>query len=255
MNRPTIISLCFMLALQASAQVRIDGSVEFTVPGSVSGLSPTEAPDALLSLGTERSGAHRFGTPTAGTVWDLEMEALPNGPAAGTALLVRPPSGGEGPVLISVNGLPPLAVLKQGSDTLRAADIPMGVLLYVVHDGTSFQLMNGDQHLRRTCPTDFVSMGGQVCIGTAERAADTFEQAVLTCSDLGARLCSWGEFVAGCQQRLELGLANMTNNLEWTGSTANEDNFVRVAGGTDCQQAGTTASVGPTRAYRCCFSQ
>jgi hypothetical protein len=255
MTRLNTISLCLVLSLHAAAQVRIDGSVEFTVPGSVSGLAPTEAPDALLSLGTERVGAHRFGAPNTGVVWDLEMEALPNGPARGAALLVRPPSGGEGPVLISVNGLPPIAVLKHGRDTLLAADIPLGVLLYVVHDGIAFQLLNGDQHLRRTCPSDFVSMGGQVCIGTAERAAASFEQAVLTCSDLGARLCSWGEFVAGCQERLELGLSNMTNDLEWTGSTANEDNFVRVAGGTDCQQAGTTASVGPTRTYRCCYSQ
>ena len=251
------LTLSLFVVTHVHAQVHVSGSLELSTDGSgkVTGLAATSAPDALLSLGTERLGAHRYAVPTLGTSWVLDMESLPNGPSRGTALLVKPPVLAEGAVLLEVNETGPFPVMRTTVDTLLASEIPTGAVLYVVFDGAVFQLLNGDQHLRRACPAGSASMGGQVCIEAAERATATFEQAILTCAGLGSRLCSWGELVAGCQRRLELGLANMTNNLEWTGNTANEDNFVRVSGGADCQQAGTTASVGPTRAYRCCYSQ
>ncbi|HOZ40651.1 MAG: hypothetical protein IPN62_14395 [Flavobacteriales bacterium] len=252
-------AIAFVLCsvLQTRSQVLITGPLELSPEGTgkITGLALTTRPDALLSLGLERSGVHRNATPDPGTVWELDLEALPDGPSPGTTLLVKPPTGAVGAVLLSVHDQGPFAVMRSTMDTLRANEIPADAILYVVFDGTRFQLLNGDQHVRRTCPSGWSSIGGQICIETAERAAASFEQAILTCADAGARLCSWGEFVAGCQQRSELGLANMTNNLEWTGNTANEDNFVRVAGGADCHQAGTTASIGPTRTYRCCYPQ
>ena len=97
-------------------------------------------------------------------------------------------------------------------------------------------------------------MGGQVCIEVAERASSDFQQAVLTCADQNARLCSWGELSSACQRRVELGLTNMTNNLEWTSNPANEDGSVRVALGSSCQQAGATPTTS-MYTFRCCSTR
>ena len=259
MNPILAITILASVATPLSGQVRMDRSLELGGAsgneGRVKGLYPSLQPGTVLSAAVETSGAHRYGAPTAGAIWSLTIAALGSGPIPGTALLVKAPVNANGPVLMEVNGSGPYAVLKSSSDTLHSDDIPTGVVLYVVYDGTSFQLINGDQHQRRTCPEDLVMIGDQVCIERNERGASGFLQATLACATQGLRLCSWGEIIAACERRVDLGLSAINNDLEWTTSTANEDNQVRVAGGSTCRLAGATLIAGSAYTYRCCLTR
>lgn len=254
--RPLLPFLLLLLCLDLPAQVRVSGSILLGgADPTVNGLATSAPADALLPLGLERSGQHRSAQATGTGTWSVDLDALPNGPAAGTALLIIPPDGASGPVTLAINGGPAWPVLRTPQDTLTAEAIPPGSVLHLIHDGGAFHLMNGGQDVDRDCPAGTVMVGGRICTEIEERTAADFETAVLTCAGIGARLCSWGDLVAACRRRIELGLLQMTNDLEWTASTANEDNFVRVAGGTNCEQMGTTASTGTTRTYRCCLTR
>jgi hypothetical protein len=248
--------LPMLICMDLAGQVRVDGSI--VLSGSelnVNGLATSAPADALLPLGLERSGQHRFATASGTGTWNVVLEALPNGPGAGTSLLILPPDNASGPVLISMNGGPASAVLRSPEDTLISEAIPAGSVLHIVHDGTAFQLMNGDQDLDRTCPDGSVIVGDRICTEVSERGAATFEGAALTCAGIGARLCSWADLVAACLQRDELGLLQMTNNLEWTASTANEDGSARVALGSTCLQLGAANTATASYTFRCCTTR
>ncbi len=248
--------LLLLLCLDLPAQVRVSGSILLGgADPTVNGLS-TEAPaDALLPLGLERSGQHRTAQATWTSTWSVDLDALPNGPAAGTALLIIPPDGASGPVTLAINGGPAWPVLRTPQDTLTAEAIPPGSVLHLIHDGGAFHLMNGGQDVDRDCPAGTVMVGGRICTEIEERTAADFETAILTCAGIGARLCSWGDLVAACLQRNELGLLQMTNNYEWTASTANEDGSARVALGSSCQQMSAANTAIANFAFRCCLTR
>jgi hypothetical protein len=256
MRNISLVSLFALVPLAGLGQARSNAPIIAgpTGAGKITGLTSTITPNALLNLDTELQGGLRYGAPTDGEVWDIDLASLPNGSGPGTALLVKPPTGSTGKVLLRVNGSGPHAVLYAPEDTLEAQEIPPGATLYVVFDGGAYRVLNGDQHLRRSCPSGTADMGGQVCIEVGERSASGFADAVLTCADLNARLCSWGELSTGCLRRVELGLLNMTNNLEWTSNPANEDGSVRVALGSTCQQAGATPT-SSIHTFRCCSTR
>jgi len=101
-----------------------------------------------------------------------------------------------------------------------------------------------------TCPSGTVAAGPKMCIETAERGATTWFTAALTCTGLGRKLPTWGEWYAGVS--LGTGLANTTDDWEWVdGGTSNT---VRKVGNGGIQN---TANDTPTNSvdvtFRCVY--
>jgi len=61
--------------------------------------------------------------------------------------------------------------------------------------------------------------GTGYCIEKAERAAQTWELAKMTCENLGKRLPEPFEWKYGCKNAGALGLSTMTTNWEWASNT------------------------------------
>jgi hypothetical protein len=246
----------FICASALVGQVEVVGGILLTGDTStIRGLSMDAPPDGLLPMGVERGGQHRVLQATGGNAWSAPMPNLPGGPVPGTALLVQPPGAGNGPISLAINDGASYAVMRSQVDTLYAEDIPAGHILYLVHDGTRYWVMNGIQDIELTCPTGMVALNARVCVEVQERPVSFFENAAITCVNAGSRLCSWGDLVAACTRRTSLGLVAMTNDLEWTASTANEDGSARVALGSTCQQIGAANTATTTYTFRCCSNR
>jgi hypothetical protein len=256
--RHLLALLSLLSCIGLAAQVRLNGSLVLTGDdANVSGLTLEAPADALLPFELERSGQHRSAqaTATGPGPWNVALEALPNGPEAGTSLLILSPTGANGPVSIVINDGPSLPVLIAPEDTLNAANIVPGSVLHVVYDGAVFHLLNGRQDLYRNCTVGQVMIGDRICMEVTERTAASFEVAAITCANSGGRMCSWADLVTGCLRRTELGLLQMTNDLEWTASSANEDGSARVALGSNCQQLSAANTATASYTFRCCITR
>lgn len=254
---------CAMLALlgHVTAQVRVDKPIELTGTGAdqrqVTGLEHTAAPAAALTAATETSGVHRLAA-TAPGEWTFILPALPGPPQTGTQLLLQVPSASPGAVQITINGSGPHP-LTQGPDlAVHGTDLAEGTMLSVVFDGDGFQLLNGLAHGRRECPAGTVPVSYDVCVAQNEHPLGNtdFFTAVMTCHAEGLRLCTWSEWILGCTEAANLGIADMLGNWEWTDDMANEDGTANTVGGIvnqGCYAAGTTNATTGSRPFRCCY--
>ncbi len=251
--------LLFLLPLHAVAQVRVDKPIVLNGSSSearqVEGLPATTQPNAAIAAGTEQANTHRTTTATAGTEWSATVEGLNGAPTAGTHLVLQGDASNiEGTLRIVVNGYGPYYLLQSIGDTLTAAEALPMPLLSVVFDGTDFHVMNTPAGAVRPCPNGTVAMGSQFCIEPNERAATDYFTAARTCISDNKRLCGWGELHYACTQASTLGIANTTNNWEWTNDTCNEDQSIRAIGNGSCTQS-TCLSLTLNNAYRCCFTR
>ncbi|MBX2973555.1 MAG: hypothetical protein KF797_10660 [Flavobacteriales bacterium] len=258
----TITSFCCgVLAMGTIAQLSSDKPVMLTAPfpeaRQVTGLPPLHEPDAALSAAVERNGAYRVASPAPGNLWAVTLDALSSAPPAGTHLVLIAPSPTAGDVDVLVNGHGPYPLLAGVDARVDGIDVPEGTALSVVMDGTSFHVLNGNVFPRRPCPAGTAPVDRNSCIELDEHPATDFFSAILTCGDLGLRLCGWAEFISGCRQATELGLLQTTNNWEWTNDASNEDDCVRVVGAGSCLSSGNSfASVGNVdRPFRCCYTR
>lgn len=219
------------------------------------GLSESTLPQAVLTAGVEGAGTHRFATATEGPLWTVDLPSFTGPPVAGLHLLVRSDGASAGPLSMNLNGYGPFPITRGPTEALQADDVPLGTVLSLVFDGTSFQLMNGTAHRKRDCPSGMIQASSQFCIEQTERDSVEFFDAAMDCSQQGLRLCTWGEFIVACENAATLGVQQMVGNYEWTNNAANEDGGVRVAGNLNCRQAAVVAAVGNPRKFRCCLSR
>ncbi len=254
----TGILFTLLFAVGAQAQVRVDRAVELTGAAAadkqVTGLPLDGSSGAVLTAGVEQQGAQRYEEPAADAVWQLELPALTTAPQAGTQLMVKVPEGASGSVAVSVNGSAPYAVELLPDAPLDASSVPAGYMLSLVFDGDAFQVVNGGAHALRTCPNGMTAVNDQFCIENQLRGLTEFGNAVNACAALGRRLCTWGEFIAGCQRRTALNITTSSSDWEWTNSSANEANSVRTMKMTNCAQ-GSTRLMDVASPYRCCMSR
>lgn len=249
-------SICEAQVL-VNAPILIDAAT--AAQNQVHGLDTTLVPSAALTAHVEQAGRHRSGTAATGTVWAVDIPGLAGAPTPGTQLIVRSPAPFDAPVQMTVNGHGPYALTHGPGQAVPGATIHEATMLSVVFDGSGFQLLNSPLHRPRACPTGMVALSDQSCIGQNEHPLGTmtFFDGVIACAAAGGRLCSWGEWVAGCMRAVELGLEDMHGNHEWTDDAVNEDNLARVVGGTSsCHYAAAGSTVsGAVGHVRCCYTR
>lgn len=256
-------NISILLSLLASgslcAQVSIDKPVilEGTVPGTsrVEGLQHSTERIEALTAGIAQSGVIHTAGPVTGDHWTVDLPAFGATPDNGSHIVLKVPTTDTSRISITFNGNGPYPLLREGVPLTGDALIA-GSMLSIVLANDAFHVLNGSSDLRRPCPTGMVAVNQLYCIEPTERGSADYFQAGLSCAANGRRLCSWGEFISACQLGSTLGLAAMTNNWEWTNSTANEDNCGRVAGQSNCEAAGTWfATGGGPVAFRCCLTR
>lgn len=253
-------SLLFAIALPMglTAQVRVDSTLQLTGGTDslrqVYGLSLPGSGNDALTAAMEQSGQHRSAAPLPGAIWAIVVESLDGPPVPGTQLLVRVPAPEPQP-LLSVNGEGPWPIVLHGAAQLDSTLTSAGTWLSLIFDGAAFQVMNGRVRTAEECPSTMVAAPGGYCIDREETEALDFPTASLHCGTQGKRICSWGEFHAACEQRVELELNDMLNNWEWTNSTADSNQQVRAAGNGSCTAAQRVNGTTTTRAFRCCFTR
>jgi hypothetical protein len=252
------LTLTWSFVHLATAQVAIDSRVVLTGSSEeqrqVLGLPPSLLSGDVLTGAIDRSGALSFAAATTSDpqTWLASIEGLGESIVPGTHVLIEVPENSGGPITLNINGSGAIPVVFRGGTALSGGHYEVGHLLSLVHDGASFQIMNGSVHRRRDCPPEMVQVNESFCIDVNEQQTPLiFFDAVLFCMEQNKRMCTWGEWHVACTQRTALGLEDMTNNSEWTNNTANMDNAVRMAGPA-CTTAGHYfAEFGP-RDFRCC---
>jgi hypothetical protein len=204
----------------------------------------------------EQSGVHRTTQASISTAWTIDVPGLSSAPAAGTHLMVLAPAGSTGDVELLVNGSGPYPLITGPEENFAPVDLSEGTPLSMVFDGTSFHVMNGGTYARKPCALGLIAVNEQFCVEPNERAPLDFFQAAIFCGSRSLRLCSWGEYIAACTKRVELGLNNMTNNWEWVDDATNEDGSARVSGSNQCGSSGNGLVTGSfARNYRCCHTR
>lgn len=256
--RIRIALLALLPPLASAAQIEVDHTIILDGAASeerqVTGLEPSQAPGDALTAGTEQEGALRYAEPSAGSVWNVTLPGLDE-PMAGTHITLKVPTGVAGAVMIQLNGGAESPVEWEPGTPVDAGELQEGFILSLVYNGDAWQAMNGRVHQLRQCPGTMVPVNGQFCIDPFQRSATDFATAVNNCATASRRMCTWGEFIAACQHRTELGLQNPSSDWEWTNNSANEANNVRMVKLSNCELAGTRHMASPPAPYRCCFTR
>ena len=257
MTYQVVIIALLAQPLGLAGQVSVDAPIQLSAVDDalrqVTGLALPASPTEAVSVFALRSGTLHTIEQAEGS-WSISVPVnlVPLSIGMSISVLVEIPLE-AGPFALLVNGTGPFPV-RYGSDIdLTASSIAAGSILNLVFDGTVFQIMNWQSDPLRPCPSGTVAVNDQFCIDIL--SADTpvgYYTAAQACGARGMRLCSWGEFIAGCDRRVQLGVT-VLGQYEWTSSTCNEDGYARVAGLSACISTGCSAADGSIqRTFRCC---
>ena len=242
------------------------GQVESNVPLNMSGASDAErqvkqladplAPNQAVNAQTVQKGTLVYAQASGSNNLVVSLTPAPAAYTPGMIVNFKASNANSGAVTLDVNGLGPVSVKKAVNDNLDSADIVQDLLVSVIYDGANFQVLSG---LPRKCPSGFVSVNQDYCIEINDHDTLTFFQAVVTCGDMNARLCSMSEWYFACQDP-SLGLNNMLNNYEWVDEAANNVDKAKVMGldltGVPGCMYGYNYSPGSNyKSFRCCYSK
>jgi hypothetical protein len=240
------------MSSQLIAQVEIDNSLIFT--GS-------PANNTISNLGTPSDSTHlvtaegvQFSQPIFASATGINNLSISLNPGIsyytpGMTVYVLAQNSNTDSVQISINGLAQKEVLNAMGLKLTPGEIESNSILQLTYNGTHFQLMNSKAS---KCPQGFTDVNDRYCIEINERAAANLVNAMSTCNDLNAKLCTWAEWYHACQ-KTSLALSNMLNNFELVDDTSNHAHTAVGVGSGSCTSQ--TANLGPATAYpyRCCF--
>jgi len=129
------------------------------------------------------------------------------------------------------------------------------MIISAVFDGNAFQVLNGRVHRSKDCISGMVPVSTQFCVDTLQRTTTDFFVASLTCAAENKRLCTWGEAISACSNRVELGILTPSGDYEWVDDTANELLNARVFRYIQCDGAGTRNSTTSVAPFRCCYTR
>ncbi len=102
---------------------------------------------------------------------------------------------------------------------------------------------------RSYCRPGYLAGNDKYCIDEAERAAQTYWDAVVDCGSDNARLCTFSEWYYACNIGITAGA---TGNFEWI--EYGGLNSGHVVGSASCESMSTDAK-GNSHTYRCCYSK
>jgi hypothetical protein len=246
------------------AQWSVPGPVLLEGPSQaerqIIGLPPPIAADHALALGELRSQmANDASLLVNGDVWELTLPSLPDPVLPGTVIrFIVPSTTPSLGVSISVNAATPLPLVGWNGAPLNGYALLPGSALRVVRGGGTYQVLDA---LHRSCPVGLLPYATAACIDPLPRPAASFYQAADSCVQIGARLCTMGEWVAACA--IVPGFMEQVSQAEWVDHAANSADRAKVigVGENGYSGAGTGCDYGGHRSpsnflpYRCCVER
>ncbi len=214
--------LLFLFIAQFSfAQWEIPVRVEMTGTNpeqrQVKGLADPDAPDAAVSHDAARANTMAYAE-AIGTM-ALTTSLVPPATAytPGMAITIVPSAANNAGATLNVDGLGAIPMVKWGGVPLDSADLVPGVPSRMVYDGSQFHMISSGY---RTCPAGFKAVGPNFCISEATLGSTIFYAAATHCSDIGARLCTFSEWVQACRQ--DTTFISTVMEAEWVDHAAND---------------------------------
>ncbi|MCC6937028.1 MAG: hypothetical protein IT226_02290 [Flavobacteriales bacterium] len=260
--RSAILAAGFCLAGGAQAQLDVPVHLQLNGPvdaqRQVTGLADPTEPGSGMSVDAVRANAATFAMSSGSQNLIANLTPAPSGYTAGMVITLVPDSTCSAGPTLNLNGNGPRSILKNGTLPLDSADLHAGEPVRLMYDGLDFQLIGAST---LPCPAGFHVGGREYCIEDSSRSPLSFVVAMNDCINHGGRLCSFAEWVHGCEA--QTGFIGTVSDYEWVDCAANNTgNAKRVGYGDDgsgnvgfgCRHGHHTAPATPTR-YRCCMSR
>jgi len=259
MKRHFFIFQILLISTIAFGQFEVDKDLILNgVLGSdrqVEGLGDPVSEDALINAENVQFSKVNYTITTGIDDLDADIEPFPGTIITGTSLYLFISATNTNAVSLTINGIGPYSIKKNVNEDLAPADLQAGGVVRVIFDGSNFQLVSSRNIEKRECPNDFVAVNDQFCIQLTEQDTLHFYEAAVVCGDLGGRLCTWGEWNTACRDT-SLQITDMVGDWEWTNSTANGDQLVRVVGAWSCFSGVTSPSQNVlARSFHCCYAR
>lgn len=208
-------------------QLMLDGSDD--AARQVTGLAPPESLDAAVSLEAARRLAVSYATVSGQAVLSGTLVPAPVSYTTGMLVTITPLQTNATDPQLNLNGLGAAPLVRQDGLPLLAGELPAGVPVRSVFDGTAFRILGS---VRLPCPDGYTIGSRDFCIADTSQAPQTFFLANVTCADQQARLCTVSEWVSMCETVPEF--FTSVSAAEWIDHAANFSNYAKVIGyGTD----------------------
>jgi hypothetical protein len=247
----------FGLAITSFGQVRVDKSLVLSAADStlraVEGLAPATQDDALITLGDAQSGAYRWGQ-ASGTGMAITLALDPPCTEYRSGLTVRfmPALPGYGAVTLNVDGLGARPIYRSDGLRVSTGQLQPGLVAEAIYADTAFFL----QHRAEAgCPAGYLQAGGDLCIMQNDTLYMSVYNATRWCTDRGARLCKWDEYIQACIA-LQTQMSGLFNEWEWIDGTSDHTHTANQAGRWQCRSQrgwGAAETVNNYAEVRCCF--
>jgi len=259
------LMLVFSVVVPFCSQAQLEVGVPLILVGpsssdrQVTGLGEPVQPSDAVSLDAARGESYSttFVTGTSALLGDLTP--APGGYVPGMMVTIVPISINADGATLDLNGLGPRPIIKAGGAPLSFGDLRPQVPARLAYDGDSFQLVSGTG---LPCMAGFLTINRGYCIAEDPFEATSFFNAVTTCSDLGARLCTISEWSHAC--RTVQGFFATVVEAEWVDHAANNNTGAKLVGhgidggaggaGSGCEYGGQDAS-NTNHRFRCCTNR
>ncbi len=212
---PTLlVALCAQGQWDVPVPVVLNGST--AQQRQVLGLADPVDSTSAVSLAAARDNASTYALATGNVVLAADLAPAPTVYTTGMVVHILPQQANDQGALLDLNGLGPRPIAKQGGLPLDSADLFPGVPARLVYDGNMFILL-GSTYL--PCRTGFKAVAREFCIEDSSHAAVNFYDAVQTCTQMGARLCTFSEWTHACRSIPDF--MGTVPSYEWVDSAAN----------------------------------
>ena len=250
----------FFITISAFSQVIVKEEIIMTgvdsVDRRVMGISFPEDSSNAANAGSMSNGQLIFGEASGVNLLLINLNPAITQYILGMVINFKTSASNTGAVTIQLNGLAPVALMKNGAVQLDSMDLISNQMVTAIYDGNYFQVIS---KLNRKCPNGFADVNKDYCIELTERDSLNWFNATKICGDLNSRLCTQAEWAFACENSAMLNLINMIDNMEWIDSAANSSNQSKTMGvngvGVAGCNSGHTQVFTENRSFRCCYSK
>ncbi len=261
---PIVLLLSFSTASgQWDVPVPIDLNGDQPEKRQIEGLADPDAPDAAVSFDAARATSMAYATATGTSALQADLSPAPSAYTAGMTVTIVPTAANEAGATLDLNGSGAVPIVKWGAVPLDSADLQAGEPVRLIYDGSAFLLIGP---ALKACASGFSPVGSRYCISDSSFGTGSFYQAVAYCASIGARLCTYNEWIAACRQ--DTAFIGTLIDAEWVDHAANNaDHAKRMGYGSigsgdgdpdgdpSCQHGTTTPPTNETGRIRCCSNR
>lgn len=249
---PAVVLL--FLSLDSRGQVALDvplhfgGSADHT---RIEGLAYPTRDDGAITVEVAASGSVLWGMATV-LADTLLISMSPTNTEIRDGLLVRfiPTAVNPGPVWIRLDGSASYPLLRTDALPVVRGELSPTTVVEMIHTDGVWTYLNAS-HDR--CPPGTIAVNARLCIDQMQTPGLLYYAAVRTCGARGAKLCSWGEYLAACTL-VGSALTGLFDEWEWLDDTANHTHTALQAGRLTCQSQRSANAISIiTGDTRCCY--